>query len=105
MGEDEFHDRGGTIPQRLIMLNGELVEERTKPNPVTNASTRIARLAPSDEKAVEIAYLAILTRLPDEEEASYFSELLNGSRGDEREQRLADIYWTLLNSSEFSWNH
>jgi hypothetical protein len=105
MGEDEFEDRGGTIPQRLIMLNGELVDERTKPNPVTNASTRIARLAPGDEKAVEIAYLAILTRLPEAEESSYFIEQLSGVRGDVREQRLADLYWTLLNSSEFSWNH
>jgi hypothetical protein len=105
MGEDEFHDRGGTIPQRLIMLNGELVEERTQPNPVTNASTRIARLAPSDEMAVEIAYLAILTRRPDADEAGHFTAQLNGARGDERERRLADIYWTLLNSSEFSWNH
>jgi hypothetical protein len=105
MGEDEFHDRGGTIPQRLIMLNGELVDERTKPNPVTNASTRIARLAPTDEKAVDIAYLAILSRQPDADESSFFIEQLNGARGEVREQRLADLYWTLLNSSEFSWNH
>jgi hypothetical protein len=105
MGEDEFHDRGGTIPQRLIMLNGELVEERTKPNPVANASTRIARLAPTDEKAVEIAYLAILTRLPDAEESAHFVEQLRGTRGDERDRRLADLYWTLVNSSEFSWSH
>jgi hypothetical protein len=105
MGENEFQDRGGTIPQRLIMLNGELVEERIKPNPVTNASTRIARLAPSDQKAVETAYLAILTRLPDPDESSYFTQQLDGVHGDERERRLADLYWTLLNSSEFSWNH
>ncbi len=105
MGEDEFEDRGGTIPQRLLMLNGNLVDERTKPNAVMNSATRIAALAPSDEKAVETAYLAVLSRLPDAEEAAYFADLLQGAQGDVRAQRMGDLFWTLLNSSEFSWNH
>jgi hypothetical protein len=105
MGEDEFDSRGGTIPQRLIMLNGDLVQERTKPAILTNASTRIARLATSDEKAVETSYLTVLTRRPEAAEMAYFCDLLKGSRGDERARRVEDLYWTLLNSSEFSWNH
>ncbi len=105
VGEDEFADRGGTIPQRLLMLNGELVDERSKPNAVLNSSTRIAALAPSDEKAVEIAYLAVLSRRPDGEEYAYFTDLLANSRGEVRAQRMGDLFWTLLNSSEFSWNH
>lgn len=105
MGEDEFDDRGGTIPQRLLMLNGDLVEARTKPAALTNASTRIANLAGSDEKAVEIAYLTVLTRKPDAEELAYFVEMLKGAEKDERAQRMEDLCWTLLNSSEFCWNH
>ena len=31
LGEDEFNLIGGTIPQRLIMMNGQLVSERTEP--------------------------------------------------------------------------
>lgn len=87
------------------MLNGELVDERSKPNAVLNSSTRIAALAPSDEKAVEIAYLAVLSRRPDGEEYAYFTDLLANSRGEVRAQRMGDLFWTLLNSSEFSWNH
>lgn len=105
MGEDEFNDRGGTIPQRLLMLNGNLVQERTQPNPVMNASTRIARLAPNDDMAVETAYLAVLSRRPTPEERAYFAAALDNAQGDERDRRLEDLYWTLLNSSEFSWNH
>ena len=62
LGEDEFDDRGGTIPQRLLMLNGQLVFERTKVDFMNNAATRISALAQDNAKAVEVAYLATLSR-------------------------------------------
>jgi hypothetical protein len=105
MGEDEFDDRGGTIPQRLLMLNGNLVQERTAPNRLLNAASRIGALAPTDDQAVETAYLAVLSRRPTAEEARYFSERLQGAKGDKRAERMEDLYWTLVNSTEFSWNH
>jgi hypothetical protein len=104
-GEDEFADRAGTIPQRLLMMNGELVEEKTKPNLLVNAATQIARLSSTDEKAIETAYLAVLTRRPSPTELHSFSQRLSGLRGDQRSECLQDIYWVLLNSTEFSWNH
>ncbi|WP_165250435.1 DUF1549 domain-containing protein [Paludisphaera soli] len=103
-GEDEFAPRGGTIPQRLLLMNGELVEKRTKPE-MWNASKRIAGLAPTDEKAVELTYLAVLTRRPTPEEAAHFAPRLAGTTGDARSELIADLFWTLLNSAEFSWNH
>ena len=45
-GEDEFDGRGGTIPQRLLMMNGKLIREKIKDDPI-NASTRIAMMAGS----------------------------------------------------------
>lgn len=102
---DEFTDRAATIPQRLLMMNGELVKERTQQNYVLNASSRIALLAPNDDAAVEAAYLAVFTRRPSSEELSLFRTRLEGTRGDDRANELEDLYWTLLNSSEFSWNH
>jgi hypothetical protein len=104
-GEDEFDDGGGTVSQRLLMMNGELVKERTEENLVSNAATRIAMLAPDDKKAVEVAYLAVLTRRPSATELQHFSSQLSGVRGSERSRRLEDLYWVLLNSTEFSWNH
>jgi hypothetical protein len=104
-GEDEFSDRGGTIPQRLLMMNGELVDAKTRDDLLTNAATRIAQLAPDDTKAVETAYLAVLTRRPTAEESAHFTARLKGATGHERNARLADLYWTLLNATEFSWNH
>lgn len=104
-GEDEFGENGGTIPQRLLMMNGNLVRERTKKNAVLNASTRIGLMAPDDRTAVETAYLCVLTRRPTPEEAAHFVKLLEGAKGDRRSEVMEDIYWTLMNSTEFSWNH
>ena len=105
IGEDEFDDRAGTIPQRLLMMNGQLVKERTRENLIANSATRLAHQTPSDEQAVEVAYLAVLSRRPDEQESLHFSGRLAGLRGAERVQALEDLYWILINSTEFSWNH
>lgn len=103
-GEDEFEGRGGTIPQRLLMLNGTLVQDRTRRD-LFRAATRIAQQAPDDAHAVELAYLVVLTRRPGPDELEHFAAGLAGTRGDERAERLGDLFWTLLNSTEFSWNH
>lgn len=105
IGEDEFEDRAGTIPQRLLMMNGSLVKVKTRENLVANAATRIARQTASDERAVEAAYLAVLSRRPDEVESRHFANRLAGKQGAERIAAMEDLYWVLINSTEFSWNH
>jgi hypothetical protein len=102
-GEDEFDGRGGTIPQRLLLMNGAVVRESIRDGPF-NASTRIGWMAPDDDRAVEAAYLAVLTRRPTPAEAAYFAAFLRGSPPG-RGQRLEDLFWALINSTEFSWNH
>src|SRR5207302_2012973 len=76
LADDEFTDRGSTIPQRLLMMNGNLVKERTQPNPLVSGSTRIATLTGRPEKRVEASYLAILTRRPTAEETQHFVQRL-----------------------------
>ncbi len=104
VGEDEFDARSGTIPQRLLLMNGKVARERIDPGFFVSSS-RIALLAPADREAVETAYLAVITRRPSSDESSHFAAKLAGSSGGERRQRLTDLFWTLINSSEFSWNH
>jgi len=70
-----------------------------------NCTSRIGMLAPNDKRAVESAYLAVLTRRPTPEEATHFEAFLADDSPASRTQRLEDLYWTLLNSTEFSWNH
>jgi len=103
-GDQEFDERPETIPQRLLLMNGQLVQERTKQD-LSNAATRIALLAPDDATAVETAYLAVLTRRPSPAEQKHFVARLAGARRNERQSRLEDLYWSLINSTEFAWNH
>jgi hypothetical protein len=102
-GADEFEERPGTITQQLFMMNGQLVHERTKED-FNNASSRIAKLSPDDPKAIEVAYLAVLTRRPTPEEEQHFEKRF-ASSDRTKAQALEDLYWTLLNSTEFAWNH
>ncbi|TWT30746.1 DUF1549 domain-containing protein [Blastopirellula retiformator] len=103
-GEDEFAEQGGTIPQRLLMMNGNLVKQRTKNDLIRNSATRIAQLSPNNETRIEIAYLTTLTRRPTSEESEYFVQRMEDSTLARRHQ-VEDLVWVLLNSSEFAWNH
>lgn len=104
-GEDNFETDSVTIPQRLIMMNGNLVAERTKVDLVANAATRIAGMVRGDSEAVEATFLAVVNRTPSCEEYRTFIDFLRHKRGNARAQAVSDIYWALLNSTEFSWNH
>jgi hypothetical protein len=102
-GEDEFDASGGTIPQRLLMMNGELVHKKTKEDLVMNAGSQILVAAPSDSAAIETSYLSVLTRRPNETEREHFETLLGDA--DKRGHAMQDLYWTLINTTEFSWSH
>jgi hypothetical protein len=104
--DEEFDNQAGTIPQRLLMMNGHLVNERAKETGLPiNACSQIAAMAPDDKAAVETAYLTVLTRRPTAKELAHFTARLAGTTGDERQRRLADLFWTLFNATEQSWNH
>lgn len=105
MGQDEFDEFSGTIPQRLILMNGEMVHQRTKEDLALNAATRIGKLAPNDAVAIESAYLATLTRRPTPAEASYFKAQPRKGKGHNTAHFMEDLFWTLINSTEYSWNH
>lgn len=104
-GDDEFRENAITIPQRLLVMNGAYTQERIKNNPVMNASTRIAKQTKDDLIAVKAIYLSVLNREPSGNELGVFCEKLKQSASDERANAVEDIYWTLLNSTEFLWNH
>ena len=104
-GEDEFDEEAVTITQRLVLMNGNSTKDYTKVDLVNNASSRIATLVSDDAKAVELMYLSALNRRPSESELAKFTGYLAGKRNNSRSRAVGDIYWALLNSTEFSWNH
>ncbi len=105
-GEYELEADSQTVSQRLLLLNGKLLKEKTEVDGLrANASGRIASLAPDDHKAIEIVFLAVLSRLPSVEEIGYFAKHLSGTRDKTRDKALEDLFATLLNSSEFLCLH
>lgn len=103
IGEDEFKSDNLTISQRLVMLNGKLVDESIDDNPFLSASSHLRMFSSDDESVVENAYLCVLNRHPTTAEATHFRQRLD--EAEKREHAVEDLFWTLLNSSEFAWNH
>lgn len=102
-GEDEFSDRGETVSQRLLLMNGDMVGERLENGFL--APSHLAGLAPSPDRALEVVYLSTLTRRPTLAERQHFLPQIEELYGNDRTRRIQDIYWTLINSIEFVWNH
>lgn len=103
LGEDEFVNESVTVSQRLVLLNGKMIDESIEANPVLNASAHIAMFAGDDERAVETAYLTVLNRYPAPRERDHFRSRL--ASADDRGEAMIDLFWVLMNGSEFGWNH
>jgi hypothetical protein len=88
-----------TLPQLLHLSNSEdlLVHIR-------DAGGRLTALLenPDAEFVTNEIFLATLSRLPDEAERSAVNASL---AADDRKLVFADLFWALLNSKEFAFNH
>ena len=58
-----------------------------------------------DQDAIESVYLAVLTRLPNQRELSHFLLKFRNESDNQRGRLIEDLFWTLTNSTEFSWSH
>ena len=102
MGEDEFSSENVTITQRLVMLNGKMLDEAIGYNWILNAAAHIHMYTENDARAIETVYLCTLNRRPTQKEQTLFQTRL--SQGN-RKKAIEDLYWILLNSTEFAWGH
>lgn len=100
---DETTTFNGTIPQALMMFNGELIQRATSTEP----GGFLQEVAASDRRPrekIRYLYLAALARQPSRQEINTANQLLAGREGDTT-AALQDIWWVLLNSNEFIMNH
>jgi hypothetical protein len=104
LGPDELEQRAGTVTQALLRMNGRLTREVIEANPL-NSTGRIANLSADGRECVENAFLVCLSRRPTREESDCFTAQLAEAQKQERVQIVVDLYWSLFNSLEFSWNH
>ena len=99
-------ERQTTVLQALALMNGDLIADATK----LDGSKTLAAVAEfpglSAEEQVETLFLATLTRKPTPEEMSRFAGYVqSGGPKNNSKEALADVFWALLNTSEFLFNH
>jgi hypothetical protein len=90
----------------LAMMNGELVGAATSLDDSETLSA-VAEAPFFDTAArVETLFLATLARRPKPDEQQRFCDYVDRRSGPlEMRAALADVFWALLNSSEFQLNH
>ncbi|HEY1343159.1 MAG TPA: hypothetical protein VGF59_37035 [Bryobacteraceae bacterium] len=54
---------------------------------------------------IEALYLATLSRRPNAEELQHLERHVRNTKAEREAERLADIFWMLLNTAEFRMNH
>ncbi len=105
----------GTVPQALMMMNGELVQRAIDPNSGVVFRNVVSDPHTSELSKIRALSLAALSRYPTPEETTAIRNVLRGLVKSQTEQNvppqlavnegLRDIYWAYLNSSEFAINH
>lgn len=91
-------DVTGTIPQALYLMNGPLVSNRTQARPGTLLG-EILTAAPNDRAALGALYLRVLSRQPTTHEVEVCGKYM-AAVGNRREA-FEDVYWSLINTTEF----
>lgn len=95
-----------TILQALAMMNGPLVAAATDLEQSATMTAAAEFPLFDDRQRIEALFLAALSRFPREEELSRFlSYVQQGGATGDKKAALADVFWVLLNSSEFLFNH
>lgn len=92
------------LTQALTMLNGNLTNEAGN---VTESDLLGAMTAPffTDADRIETVFLAAFSRKPTEKEKQRYTEYVAAAESEEgQQQALGDLFWALLNSSEFTLN-
>ncbi len=101
---DESTTFNGTIPQALMMMNGELVEDAVNLKQGSFLHGLLTSKGRPAEKVNKL-YLAALTRKPTKMETNQVSKLVKGYRRGQEAAAWQDLFWALLNSNEFIFVH
>ena len=90
-----------SVTQVLHMFNGDTLNQK-----LAAKENRISKeLEQPPEEIVKNAYLAALSRHPSEREKEKILPVITATTGDERREAIEDLYWALLSSKEFLFNH
>jgi hypothetical protein len=91
-----------SMTQVLHLYNGDTVNKKLQQ---PGSAAEKAAAEPENEKVVANLYLAALSRYPTDEEKAKLLAVLAETPGNDRRQLVEDMYWSVLTSKEFLFNH
>lgn len=101
---DETTTFNGTIPQVLMMFNGDLIRQATSVAPGTLIDRLVSDPNLNDRERIDYLFKAGLSRRPNRQELQLADAFFRARNGDRREA-LKDIWWVILNTNEFIFVH
>jgi hypothetical protein len=94
-----------TILQALTLMNGKFVGEATSLESSESLTAVLESPFLDARGRIETLYLATLSRQPQPEEMRKVVAYVERGGKDGEREKLADVFWALLNSAEFRTNH
>ncbi|MEI8380162.1 MAG: DUF1553 domain-containing protein [Planctomycetota bacterium] len=99
-------ERQTSILQALALMNGAFTANATSLENSVTLGAIVEFPLMTDHERIKTLYLATLTRLPRSEESDRLAKYVaSGGPTKNSKAALADVFWALLNSSEFLFNH
>jgi hypothetical protein len=104
--QDKKTETQTSILQALAMMNGTFIANATSLDKSNTLAAVLDSPFMDDAQRIETLYLATVSRLPRQDEAERMLKYVSsgGPRNDAR-AAMTDVFWVLLNSSEFMLNH
>ena len=89
-----------TLPQLLHLQNSDGLSNKLKTS--TGRLEQLLAAQPDNDRLVDELYLSTLSRLPADAEREVVQKALEGA---DRREVFQDLFWALLNSKEFAFQH
>lgn len=90
-----------TLAQTLHLINGDTIDRA-----IRSSEGRLDRLLAEEaanDAIIDELYLAAFARAPSDEERAQLAAIIEGA--EDRRSVLEDVFWSVLNSKEFVFNH
>lgn len=95
----DLRDDSASMRQALMMLNGRVTHEAARVGDLEPMYRLLTGKAVNVEKAVQLAYMEILTRQPSSEEINDAKQIIGDAASPV--DGMADLRWILMNCNEF----
>jgi hypothetical protein len=95
-----------TILQALMLMNGDFVDSQTAGERAEILGAIVDVPGWDTKKKLDVIFLSALSREPSAEELEKFTSYVDRAGADDKKKKaMGDVFWVLLNSPEFLFNH